>query len=358
MSGTGLTAALILACSGVSEPTINSPSVPSMAAAGAEPTLITQHSGTSNRLQAVSPVNRNVVWASGVGGTFTVTTDGGQHWRSGIVGGARTLEFRDVQGVSADVAYLMSSGTGSDSRIYKTEDGGHHWQLQFQNKKEAAFYDCLAFWTPDRGLAFSDPVDRRFPVLRITNGTTWHDIGDQLPQALKGEFGFAASGTCVATQGTENAWIVTGGAAKARVLLTTNGGDTWHVFPTPLVSNPSGGAFTVAFRSADNGIVAGGDLDPANPHPSNRVALSSDGGKTWELAKSPPFDGAVFGLSYVPARGRTVVITGPGGTAWSGNEGEAAWVRLQGVEGFWAVAFFDNVGWLVGTDGRILKVRF
>jgi photosystem II stability/assembly factor-like uncharacterized protein len=260
--------------------------------------------------------------------------------------------------VSADVAYLMSSGTGADSRIYKTVDGGHHWQLQFRNERAAAFYDCFAFWTPDRGLAFSDPVKGRFPVLRTSNGSTWQDIGDRLPQARDGEFGFAASGTCVATEGTENAWIVTGGFNKARVLRTRDGGQTWHVYPTPLVSNPSAGGFTVAFRTANKGIVAGGDLDPANPHPSGRVALSSDGGKTWGLVKSPPFDGAVFGLSYVPDRGRTVVITGPGGTAWSGNEGEVSWVPLPGVTGFWAVAFVDSVGWLVGTDGRILKVRF
>jgi photosystem II stability/assembly factor-like uncharacterized protein len=48
------------------------------------PTLTPQHSGTSNRLQAVSPVNADVVWASGTGGTFTVTTNGGQTWKAGI----------------------------------------------------------------------------------------------------------------------------------------------------------------------------------------------------------------------------------------------------------------------------------
>ena len=41
------------------------------------PTLTPQQSGTLNRLQAVSPVNSRVVWASGVGGTYVVTTDGG-----------------------------------------------------------------------------------------------------------------------------------------------------------------------------------------------------------------------------------------------------------------------------------------
>jgi hypothetical protein len=36
-----------------------------------------QNSGTTQRLQAISAVNADVAWASGLGGTFTVTTNGG-----------------------------------------------------------------------------------------------------------------------------------------------------------------------------------------------------------------------------------------------------------------------------------------
>ena len=43
-----------------------------------QPTLTPQDSGTTNGLIAVSPVNPQVVWASGRNGTFTVTTDGGR----------------------------------------------------------------------------------------------------------------------------------------------------------------------------------------------------------------------------------------------------------------------------------------
>src|SRR5437660_4984480 len=53
-----------------------------------KPTTTPQTSDTTNRLQAVSPVDENVVWASGVGGTYTVTTDGGNHWAAHVVPGA------------------------------------------------------------------------------------------------------------------------------------------------------------------------------------------------------------------------------------------------------------------------------
>ena len=90
---------------------------------GHQPTLTPEKSGTTQLLIAVSPVNSRVVWAAGAGGTYVVTTDGGSTWKSGVVPGAESLQFRDVQGVSDKVAYLMSIGDNTgDFRIYKTED--------------------------------------------------------------------------------------------------------------------------------------------------------------------------------------------------------------------------------------------
>jgi len=329
-----------------------------------QPTLTPQASGTTNSLIAVSPVNPQVVWASGRAGTFVVTTNGGRTWRAGVVPGAETLQFRDVQGVSAKVAYLQSIGNNpTDFRIYKTEDGGATWTMQFQNQNPQAFYDCFAFWTPKKGIAHSDSVSGVFPDLRTTDGVTWQDISGNMPPALPGEGSFAASGTCVATQGGQNAWIATGASTIARVLATRDGGDTWDAYDTPLVSSPSAGAFTVAFRNPWAGIVGGGDLDPSNPN-SAATATSSDGGVTWALTNPPPVTGAIFGLAYVHGVGngdgsRTVVITAnTGGAAWTPDEG-TTWFSLPGVTGYWAVAFASpQAGWLVGTGGRILKISF
>jgi photosystem II stability/assembly factor-like uncharacterized protein len=333
-----------------------------------QPTLTPQNSGTAQGLISVSPVNPRVVWASGRGGTFVVTTDGGATWKAAVVPGAETLQFRDVQGVSEKVAYLQSIGDNpTDFRIYKTVDGGATWTMQFQNQNPGAFYDCFAFWTPKRGISHSDSVNGVFPDLRTTDGSAWQDISGNMPPALPGEFSFASSGTCVATQGAMNAWIATGGATTARILATTDGGDTWNAFDTPLVSSPSAGAFTVAFRDPLHGIVGGGDLDPSDPNNAS-TATSNDGGKTWKLTNPTPVTGAIFGLAYVGRGfgvqeaedgGRAVVITAnAGGAAWSPDEGNT-WFTLPGVTGFWAVAFASpEAGWLVGTGGRILKISF
>ena len=199
-----------------------------------------------------------------------------------------------------------------------------------------------------------------------TDGTTWQDISNNMPPALPGEGSFASSGTCVTTQGGRNAWIATGVAAIARVLATTDQGDTWNAYDTPLFSGPLAGAFTVAFRDPFHGIVGGGDLDPGDPN-NARTATSSDGGQTWTLTTAPPVTGAIFGLSYVGRTGRgagdnlgrAVVITAnDGGAAWTPDEGNT-WFTLPGVSGFWAVAFASpKAGWIVGTNGRILKISF
>lgn len=338
-----------------------------------QPKLTPQNSGTTQLLISVSPVNSRVVWAAGTGGTFVVTTDGGKNWKAGVVPGAETLQFRDVQGVSEKVAYLMSIGSNTtDFRIYKTVDGGATWTIEFTNQTQNAFYDCFAFWTPNRGIAHSDSVNGVFPDIRTTDGTTWQDISANMPPALSGEASFAASGTCVATQGGMNAWIATGGSTIARILATRDGGDTWNAYDTPLVSSASAGAISVAFRDPNNGIVGGGDL-AAND--SADAATSNDGGKTWQLTNKPPVKGAIFCLSYVNGHGdvkegghhgnRTVVITAEtapnftsGPAAWSPDEGRT-WFKLHKVSGFWAVAFASpKAGWFVGNGGSILKISF
>lgn len=339
------------------------------------PTLTAQNSNTTQLLIAVSPVNSQVVWAAGTGGTYVVTTDGGAHWRAAVVPGTSALQFRDVYAVSDKVAYLLSIGNNTtDFKIYKTVDGGAHWTIEFTNQTANAFYDCFAFWSPTRGLAHSDSVNGVFPELRTTNGVTWESIAGNMPPALAGEASFSSSGTCITTQGKENAWVTTGGSTIARILATRDGGNTWNAYDTPLVSSPSGGGFSVAFRDPWNGIVGGGDL---SDNTLADAATSDDGGRTWTLTTKPPVSGAIFGLAY--ARGmrpgtdneygnekdRTVVVTAEaapdfstGSAAWTPDEGQT-WYALPQVSGYWAVAFANpRAGWFVGNNGQILKISF
>jgi len=314
----------------------------------------TQSSGTTARLRGVSAVSPTVAWASGSDGVCLKTTDGGANWEAATVPGAEALDFRDVEAFDADTAYLLSIGEGERSRIYKTTDGGKRWRLQFTNRNPKAFFDALAFWDADRGVAVSDSVDGRFVIIKTTDGgANWNEIPpEKLPPALAGEGAFAASGTCVITEGKNNVWI---GTTAARVLRSTDGGDTWRVATTPIPSGqPSAGIFSIAFRDARNGVIVGGDYKKEGEARDN-VATTSDGGLTWNLVKGPLPGGFRSAVAYTPGAAM-LVATGPSGSDYS-LDGGASWAPVGGA-GYHAISFArSGAGWAVGEGGRIAGIR-
>lgn len=321
------------------------------------PVATDQVSGTTALLQAVSPVNDLVAWASGHRATWLRTTDGGTTWHSGAMTGRdAALEFRDVHAVDAVTAYLLAAGPGERSRIYKTTDGGAHWQLQFQNRDSSAFYDCLAFWDATHGIAVSDAVGGRMIVMATEDGEHWTDASASLPPALPGEGAFAASGTCLVSRGRSHAWIGTGAQTGARVYHTGNRGRAWSVVTTPVMSGAGTGIATVAFRDERHGLALGGNVGDNNSRGDN-VARTSDAGATWTLVSRPGFSGAVFGAAYVPGLGSTVVAAGPKGLEFSPDDGDS-WTAIND-RAYWAVAFASpRAGWAVGPGGRITRISF
>ncbi|NOT60388.1 MAG: glycosyl hydrolase, partial [Acidobacteria bacterium] len=250
---------------------------------------------TTASLRGLSTVNANVVWASGTGGTVLRTINGGATWDVIQVPTADKLEadqldFRDIEAFDEKTAYILSIGNGAASRIYKTTDGGKTWWLSYQNTNEQAFFDAIAFWDKDHGLAMSDPVNGRFLILTTDDGgKSWRSIEKTaMPEALAGEGGFAASGTCLITQGKQNAFLVSGGNT-ARVYRSTNRGRTWQVSATPLRKDgTAAGAFSIVFKDDKVGMIVGGDYQKPDDG-AQAAAFTQDGGKTWTLLDNQPY---------------------------------------------------------------------
>ena len=97
--------------------------------------------GSTASLRGISAVSANVVWASGSAGTVLRTLDRGATCQSVGPPGTSTLQFRDIEAFGPNKALIMSAGVGTDSRIYRTTDGGQTWTLVFQNTDANAFYD-------------------------------------------------------------------------------------------------------------------------------------------------------------------------------------------------------------------------
>ena len=316
-----------------------------------------QASGSRARLRGLSVVDGDVVWASGTGGVFVRTTDGGKTWRAGSVPGASSLDFRDVHAVDADTAYLLSIGPGEQSRIFKTTNGGATWATSYVNRDPKGFLDAIAFRDADHALSLGDQVDGRFVILSTGDaGKTWNPAPpDGMPLALTREGAFAASGTCLVVNGTDLAWFGTGGAKTSRVFRSTDRGRTWTPYETPVMAGtPSSGIFSLAFHDADHGVAIGGDYkEPARA--GHVVVLTSDGGRTWRLPKGKEPGGYRSAVAYVPgAQGKFLVAVGPTGSDVSTDGGES-W-RPLATTGFHAVGFAGpSSGWAVGDDGLVAK---
>lgn len=315
-----------------------------------------QQSGTSADFRGVSAVSSSVAWASGSKGTYARTTDGGATWRAEVVPGAEALDFRDVQAVDADTAYLLSAG--EPARIYKTTDGGKHWKLQYTNTTKGVFFDAMAFWDASHGIALSDPIGGSFLIITTADGgATWKEVPrEKVPPPLAGEAAFAASGTCLAVQGRSDVWFGTGGGAVSRVFRSTDRGQTWRVAATPIKSgNSSSGIFSLAFKDGRNGVAVGGDYKRTD-EASDNVARSTDGGATWTTAGRSQPPGLKEGIVYVPGTSRpTLIAVGPSGSGYSLDDGKT-WMSID-TTGYHSVSFTGptDAGWAVGAGGRIAK---
>lgn len=315
-----------------------------------------QESGLDASLRGLSAVDELTAWVSGTGGSYAFTRDGGLSWNAAVVPGADSLDFRDVEAFPDGTAYLMSAGSGPQSRIFKTEDWGASWVVQHVNPLEAGFFNGMAFWERSRGMVVGDPVDEGLFLLFTTDGGDhWQRLqGPDLPDVREGEYGFAASGTNIATFGDQGLAVVSGGSA-ARVFRTPDGGRSWQVAePGFTHGSPSQGIFSVGFRGEQCAVIVGGDYQFPLESGGN-IARSRDGGANWSLAPEPHGTGFRSGVAWIALQDHSMwVAVGTSGSSYSMDDGES-WREFD-RRPFNAVAFAGGSGWAAGPEGQVAKL--
>lgn len=312
-------------------------------------------SGTSTEFRGLSAVSARVVWAAGRGGVVARTTDGGARWTSDSIPGASGLFLIAVHGRSAREAWVLGTAFSgpSDARIYHTTDGGRSWQLQYANSSTGIFFDGMAFWDGRQGIAFSDPQNGRFVIVRTRDGGVhWTPIPpERIPVAPPGEAAFAASGTAIAVHGRKDVWIATGGGPRARVFHSGDQGDHWTVAETPASGGPAKGLFGLAWGNGREGVAVGGDYQRREESVDN-LFLTEDAGKTWRPGSSAALSGVQYGIAA--AGDERYLAVGPPGSALSRDRGRT-WERLSGP-GFNTVSCAGGTCWAAGVEGRIGRI--
>ena len=311
-------------------------------------------SGSTVELRGLHAVSDRVVWASGTRGTVLRSTDGGKTWTADTVAGASGLDFRAIQAFDERSALAASAGEAEKglARIFRTSDGARSWQLSYSTEQKGVFFDAIAFWDDRRGIALSDPVDSAFFLLTTDDaGKTWTRIPpDRLPRVLPGEAAFAASGSSVVTRGM-HVWIGTGGGGRSRVMHSADRGRTWTVTDVPVHAvGGAAGIFSLAFADDRVGVAAGGDYTKPRLAASS-VALTRDGGRTWQPAKAPPA-AYLSGVAFAGSAERLVGV-GIAGTFVSSDGGQT-WTQTDTIA-MNSVRFSGKTGIAVGPRGRIAR---
>jgi photosystem II stability/assembly factor-like uncharacterized protein len=309
-----------------------------------------QSTGTDANLRGVSVITdsehdeKTVVWATGSNGTVLRTVDSGKHWKRLEIPSGGALDFRGVYAVDDKTAYVMSSGEGEKSRIYKTKDGGASWELQYTDKRKAFFLDAISCWNETHCFALSDPVDGKFLLLRTEDGTHWSELPrDNMPAALANEGAFAASNSSLTIYDGREIYFATGGAS--RVFRSKDLGKTWAVSQTPVISGKAScGIFSIVVRASDVVVVGGDYQDPKSAF--KNAAVSHDFGETWQLAKNLP-GGYRSSVAYFAGG---FVTVGPSGAELS-TDG-LNWEHMEGTN-LNAIGIDRGKGWAVGSKGSV-----
>ncbi len=223
----------------------------------------------------------------------TLSTTSG--WFTGVTWQPLWLAPGDERGNLYAVSAVDSNiivAVGASGLVYRSEDGGTSWALQFTGSKEDLF--GVHFFDGQRGLA----VGAGGLIFRTEDGgRTWQVVPSGTTAELKDVFFLDEQhGWAVGNEGT--------------ILHTADGGATWS-------AQNSGVAvplFDVSFADASNGWAVGAN---------GTVLHTTDGGVTWTKQNASTVDelrgvlAVTASEAWVVGRGGTVRYTTDGGSSWA-----------------------------------------
>jgi photosystem II stability/assembly factor-like uncharacterized protein len=268
-------------------------------------------------LRCITWANEQVGWI----GTLTTelrlyrTTDGGEHWNP--VADLPAAAPKKICGLYAvDQSTIYGSGTNDPSdgaAVIKSTDGGNSWTAMDMSAHASNLIDIF-FQTRERGWVvggFSEKPQPTYddvkPVILFTEdgGNTWVDrLKDMRSEFVEGTWGWK-----IQFLNEQLGFVSLENMTQAFILKTVDGGKTWSKFSVSGNANIEG----IGFLDASNGWVGGwGDEDFA----SGKSSITNDGGQSWQNADSIGkfinrfrFFGNPVSLGY--AAGRTIYKYAP-----------------------------------------------
>ena len=295
-------------------------------------------------LHTVCAVNTDVVWAGGEMGTIRLTTDGGSTWQDRSIPTSRSV----VSLHAFDALSCVAAAVVPDpSEVWRTSNGGQSWTLV---ASPSTYVNGVHFFNAQNGWLVADPYGGTFTILLTSDGgQTWHPA-PTAPPAGAGIWGLERSFTWVGQS------IGMFGTTSGSIWRTSNGGGAWQSIATG-----AGDVYAVAVNADGIGFAGGGYGDPMGA-----LARTDDYGASWHLVQSPTSGSPFYDLLWVENTNNIWAASqscGAGHTQRSTNAGSCWVVYALGSQSsfVWDLDLADaNTGWAAGHDwndghGRIWK---
>lgn len=299
----------------------------------------------STSIRAISAVSSNELVFAGSKGDIGLTEDSGRTW------GFEFLKYHDsitphFRSIAKAGPNIFALSIANPALLYKISFGQQ--KIVYKEEHEKVFYDAMTFLDNKTGIAIGDPINGCTSIIMTHDGgNTWEKIDcSKLPEVKEGEASFAASNTNIAFV-KNTIWIVTGGT-RARVLKSSDKGETWKIIETPIIQgNGPQGIYSVDFYDENNGIIIGGDYSKPDLNIANK-AITTDGGETWTIVadgENPNYKSCV---QYIPnTQGKELIAVGKTGVSFSNDSGHT-WKDIS-KDSYYAIQFVDrNTAWLSG----------
>ncbi|MFN8301610.1 MAG: T9SS type A sorting domain-containing protein [Saprospiraceae bacterium] len=213
-------------------------------------------------------------WTTGVLPRLTHTTDGGLSWQTLTIPGTEDYLGWGLSLLGPDTVYWSLNRRASpNDRLYRSVDDGQTWDLLLQDT--AAGYQ-VHFFNASKGLVYRGPYNTKYTT---DGGLSWNTPAS-VPAGLADQGIFYYPGSDTEVEG--NSFFA--GLEDGTFLKTTDFGQTWQAWPTPLslplsdlaFENDQTGlavsAFTV-FDTASGNWISGGQVP--------RMIRTTDGGQNW-----------------------------------------------------------------------------
>lgn len=318
--------------------------------------IITPIFKDSLSIRALQPIDENSLWFAANRGVVGFL-DGQTPKLATIKYEDTLLQFRAIAKTN-EAVFVLS--IGDPGILYKIDFNGKeatNIKDVYVETGKGVFYDAIKFWNEKEGIALGDPIGGCLSIIITRDGgNSWEKLNcNQLPPVIEGEAAFAASNTNIATY-KNHTWIATGGKS-ARVFYSPNKGKTWEVYNTPIIQGKEmTGIYSIAFYDENIGVIFGGDWKQKHYNEGNK-AITTNGGKTWNLIANGEAPGYRSCVAFVPqSEGNEIVAVGSPGISYSANKGKK-WKELSS-EGFYSIVFINDSVAFASGQNKISKLLF